>query len=97
MRRTLFAIVALATIAGGPLAPDRAEALSFPVAVGLPAAIPETAAAESIAWRCTNFWNGRAHRWSRCFWVPRSIYGHHGRLGSRLGYGRWHYRNRLWR
>ena len=94
MRRTAFAIAALAMMSAGLLAPNRAEALTLPAPSGLATAIPETRMAETVAWRCSNFWNGRWHRWSRCFWVPRGVYGHYGRIGPRFHFGHRHFGHR---
>jgi hypothetical protein len=97
MRRTMFAIAALAALSAALLAPTRAEALTLPAASGLASAIPETRLTENVAWRCSNFWNGRWHRWSRCFWVPNFVYGHHGyhgRIGHRFFFGHRHFRHR---
>jgi hypothetical protein len=97
MRLTAFAITALAVMLTGLLAPNRAEALTLPAPSGLATAIPETRMAEAVAWRCTNFWNGRWHRWARCFWVPRFVYRHYGRIGPRFHFGHRHHRHRYWR
>jgi hypothetical protein len=40
---------------------------------GLRAAIEDTATVDKARFVCTNFWNGRWHRFEQCFWVP----GHH--------------------
>ena len=97
MRRTALAIAALAALSAALLASGRAEARPLPAPAGLAAAIQDSRMAEAVAWRCTNFWNGRWHRWSRCFWVPRFVYGHYGRVGPRFRYGHRHHRHRGWR
>jgi hypothetical protein len=113
MRHATLVFAAVAALAASPFLPNRAEALNLPAPARIAAAIAETSLAESVAWRCTRWWNGRWHHWARCAWVPRRpiYYGHrayvgppiyrgHWRAGPRLYFGHRHLRHhryRFWR
>jgi hypothetical protein len=96
MRRTLFALAAIAMLSAGSLVASPATARTPAAPAALTDAIAATNITQNVAWRCTHWWNGRWHRHSRCFWAagPRIyFFGHRHHVRPRLHFGHRHFRH----
>jgi len=83
MRRLILAgAAALALMAAGSLAPDRAEAMTLSTPAGIAAAVDSTSLAQNVAYVCRRVWRCGPYGcgWRRsCYWTggPRYYGGSH--------------------
>jgi hypothetical protein len=90
MRRFILSVAAaVAIMAAGALAPDRAEAMALSTPAGIQAAIDDTSLAQDVAYVCRRVWRCGPYGcgWRRsCYWTGPRYYG-----------PRRHYRQRYYR
>jgi hypothetical protein len=98
MRRIILATAAaLALMAAGSLAPERAEAMAVSTPAGIQAAIDHTSLAQDVAYVCRRVWRCGPYGcgWRRsCYWTGGRSYWGGGRgywrdRGYRRHYRRW--------
>jgi len=100
MRRIILAAAAaLAVMAVGSFAPDRAEAMTVSTPAGIAAAVDHNSLAQDVAYVCRRVWRCGPYGcgWRRaCYYTGGPGYygrGYYGRPGY---YGRRYYRRHYW-
>jgi hypothetical protein len=95
MRRIILAAAAaLAVMAAGSFAPDRAEAMTVSTPAGIAAAVDANGLTQDVAYSCRRVWRCGPYGcgWRRVCWGGPRYYGGRGYYGHRYYGGRGYYR-----
>ncbi|MFN3658810.1 MAG: hypothetical protein ACK4UO_16305 [Pseudolabrys sp.] len=93
MRRFILSVAAaIAVLAAGALATDRAEAMAISTPAGIQAAIDDTSLAQDVAYVCRRVWRCGPYGcgWRRyCYHTGPRYHGRRYYRGGRYYYRRW--------